>query len=144
MSTPSPFVEAIISSADHYADHGIASTFVSNVPVETVAHDGNLDDPEWVKMIAGEVADGVEGVDWVWDYSTRIGPRQYGKLKRVGLPVTAECPGTHESAFKMLMERRFLRSGQSLLEDRWGGRVLWNNVPDGPFVSGPGPASLNL
>jgi hypothetical protein len=112
--------------------------------VETVANDGSLDDPEWIKVIAGEAVEGIEGVDWVWDYSSRLGPRQYGKLKRAGLPTTTECPGTHESALKMLMERRFLRSGQSLLEDRWGGRVLWNAVPDGPFVSGPGPASLNL
>ena len=117
---------------------------MANVPVETVANDGSLDDPEWIKVIAGEAVEGIEGVDWVWDYSSRLGPRQYGKLKRAGLPTTTECPGTHESALRLLMERRFLRSGQSLLEDRWGGRVLWNVVPDGPFVSGPGPASLNL
>jgi hypothetical protein len=117
---------------------------VSNVPAETVANDGHLDDPVWVEVIAGETVEGTEGVDWVWNYFKRLGPRQYGKLKRAGLPTTTESPGTHESAIKMMMERRFLRSGQSLLEDRWGGRVLWNVMPDGPFVSGPGPASLNL
>ena len=117
---------------------------MSNVPAETVANDGHLDDPVWVEVIAGETVEGTEGVDWVWNYFKRLGPRQYGKLKRAGLPTTTESPGTHESALKMLTERRFLRSGQSLLEDRWGGRVLWNVQPVGPFVSGPGPASLNL
>jgi hypothetical protein len=38
---------------------------VSNVPVETVANDGSLDDPEWIKVIAGEAVEGIEGVDWV-------------------------------------------------------------------------------
>ena len=95
-------------------------------------------------MVAGEVAEGIEGIDWVWDYTTRVGPWQYGKLKRVGLPVSTECPGTHDSALKLLMERRFLRSGQRLLEDRWDGRVIWNVKPDGPFVSRPSPTTLNL
>jgi hypothetical protein len=89
---------------------------VSNVPAETVANDGHLDDPVWVEVIAGETVEGTEGVDWVWNYFKRLGPRQYGKLKRAGLPTTTECPGTHESALKMLMEHRFLRSGQ-------GGRI---------------------
>ena len=70
-------------------------------------------------MIAGEVAEGIEGIDWVWDYSTRVGPRQDGKLKRIGLPVNSDCPGTHESALKLLVGSRFLRPGQRLLEDRW-------------------------
>ena len=48
---------------------------MSNVPAETVANDGSLDDPERVKVIAGEAVEGVEGVDWVWDYSSRLGPR---------------------------------------------------------------------
>ena len=123
---------------------GTTATFVSNVPAESVINDGSLDDPEWVKVVAGEVVQGTEGVDWVWDYATRTGPRQYGKLKRVGLRMTEECPGTHDSAIKLFTERQFLHSGQHLLEDCWGGRVLWNIRPDGPFVSGPGPDTLNL
>ena len=61
---------------------------VSNVPAESVINDGAQDDPEWVKVVAGEIVQGAEGVERVWDYSTRIGPRQYGKLKRVGLQST--------------------------------------------------------
>ena len=97
-----------------------------------------------VEVVTGEVVEGIEGVDWIWDYATRTGPRQYGKLKRVGLPMSAECPGTHDSAVKLFTERRFLHSGQRLLEDRWGGRVLWNVRPDVPFVSGLEPATLNF
>ena len=119
-------------------------TFVANVPVETVSNDGSLDDPEWVKVTDKEVVEGTEGVDWVWDYTTRIGPRQYGKLKRVGMPVIGVSPGTHESALTLWTQNRFLRPGQRLLEDRWGGRVIWNVPLDGPFVSGPGPTGLNL
>ena len=38
---------------------------MSDVPVETVANDRSLDDPEWIKVIAGEAVEGIEGVDWV-------------------------------------------------------------------------------
>ena len=86
-----------------------------------MANDGSLDDPEWVQVVTSEVAESIEGVDWVWDYTTRVGPRQYGKLKSVGLPITTECPGTHDSALILLMGGRFLRPGQRLLEDRWVG-----------------------
>jgi hypothetical protein len=123
---------------------GTTATFVSNVPAESVINDGAQDDPEWVKVVAGEIVQGAEGVEWVWDYSTRIGPRQYGKLKRVGLQITGECPGTHDSAIRLFTRRQFLHSGQRLLEDRWGGRVLWNVEPVGLFVPGPGPDTLNL
>ena len=43
-----PFLGIIVSSTHRYADHRTPFTFVSNVPVETVANDGSLDDPEWV------------------------------------------------------------------------------------------------
>ena len=143
VSTPSTSVAISILTGCHTAA-GTTATFVSNVPAESVINDGSLDDPEWVKVVAGEVVQGTEGVDWVWDYATRTGPRQYGKLKRVGLRMTEECPGTHDSAIKLFTQRQFLHSGQRLLEDRWGGRVLWNIEPVGPFASGPGPDTLNL
>ena len=54
------------------------TTFVSDVPAESVINDGSLDDPEWVKVVAGEVVQGIEGIDWVWDYATRTGPRHTG------------------------------------------------------------------
>ena len=139
VSTPSAIVAIINILTGCHTATGTTSTFASNVPAESVSNDGGLDDPEWVKVVAGEDVQGIEGVDWVWDYATRTGPRQYGKLKRVGLLM-----GTHDSAIRLFTERRFLHSGQRLLEDRWGGRVLWNIKPDGPFVSGPGPDTLNL
>ena len=48
ISTPSPFVVTIGLSMDLDAELGTTSTFVSNVPVESVSNDGSLDDPEWV------------------------------------------------------------------------------------------------
>jgi hypothetical protein len=137
VSTLSTVVVTINILTGCHSATGTTSTFVSNVPAESIINDGCWDDPEWIKVVAGEVVQGIEGVDWVLDYATRTGPRQYGKLRRVGLP-------THDSAIKLFTERRFLHSGQRLLEDRWDGRVLWNIKPDGPFVSGPGPDTLNL
>jgi len=144
VSTLSAIVVIINILTGCHTATGTTSTFAFNVPAESVINDGSLDDPAWLKVVAGEVVQGIEGVDWVWDYATRTGPRQYGKLKRVGLPMIAECPGTHTSAIKLFTERQFLHSGQRLLEDRWGGRVLWNIEPVGPFVPGPGPDTLNL
>ena len=73
MSAPSPFIITINLPVDHHTDPGNTSSFVSNVPAETVINDGSLDDPEWVKVIAGEIAEGIEGT------TNRIGPRLYGK-----------------------------------------------------------------
>ena len=143
VSTPSKCVAMNILTGYHTAT-GTTATFVTDVPAESVINDGSRDDPEWVKVVDGEVVEGTVGIDWVWDYATRIGPRQYGKLKRVGLRITGESPGTHDSAIRLFTQRQFLHSGQRLLEDRWGGRVLWNVEPVGPFVPGPGPETLNL
>jgi len=38
-------------------------------------NDGSEDDPDWVKPDAGEVVVGQKGIDWVDDFSTRLGPR---------------------------------------------------------------------
>jgi len=141
--THSTFIAVCILTGYRTAT-GTTATFVSNVPVESVINDGSRDDPEWIKVVDGEVVEGTLGIDWVWDYATRTGLRQYGKLKRVGLRIAGECPGTHDSAIKLFTQRQFLHSGQRLLEDRWGGRVLWNIKPMGPFVPGPGPDTLNL
>ena len=46
ISAPSPFIVTIGLSADLDAELGATSTFVSNVPVESVSNDGSLDDPE--------------------------------------------------------------------------------------------------
>ena len=63
VSAPSPFVVTIDLLAGCHAEPGTTSTFVSNVPVASVAYEGSLDDPEWVKVVAGEVAEGIEGID---------------------------------------------------------------------------------
>ena len=88
-----------------------------------------MDDPDWIAVSPGEIVTGVEGIDWVWNYGEKLGPRQYGKMKR-NLPMNSSWPGTRESAMQLLVGPEFLRSGQSLLQDRWGGRVIWGVEPD--------------
>jgi len=39
-------------------------------------------------------------------------------LGDTGMPVDADCSGTHDSALKLLIGSRYLRPGQRLLEDR--------------------------
>ncbi len=38
-------------------------TYVTDVDARTMADDGSLDNPAWVKKAAGEIVDGVEKVD---------------------------------------------------------------------------------
>ena len=65
VSNLSTVVVTVNISTGYHSATGTTSTFVSNVPAESVINDGSLDDPEWVKVVAGEVVQGIEGVDWV-------------------------------------------------------------------------------
>ena len=97
-----------------------------------MANDGSLDDPDWIAVKPGELVTGVEGIDWVWNYGEKLGPRQYGKMRR-NMPLSSSWPGTRESAMQLLVGPEFLRAGQSLLQDRWGGRVIWGVEPTEPY-----------
>ena len=48
------------------------------------------------------------------------------------MPINSSWPGTWESAMQLLVGPEFLRSGQSLLHDRWDGRVIWGVEPSEP------------
>ncbi len=115
---------------------------MTDIDARTVASDGSLDNPEWVKAAAGEIVGGVKGVDWVWDYDSSRSSTAW-EIEMCGFD--RHCSMSWNSRFRLAMTGgRFLRPRQHLLEDRWGGRLIWNVKPTGLFVSGPGPMTLNL
>jgi hypothetical protein len=125
--------EVISSQPNDLTPRLTSRSYVANVDVSRVANDGSLDDPEWIPAKPGEVVTGVEGVDWVWNYADRLGPRQYGKMRR-NIPTPLSQPGTRQSALQLLVGSEFLRPRHNLLEDRWGGRVIWGTQPAEPYT----------
>ena len=48
-------------------------------------------------------------------------------------PVNSSLPETRESAMQLLVGSKLLRPGRHLLENRWGGRVIWGVQPSEPY-----------
>ena len=79
----------------------------------------------------GELVVGEKRVDWVDDYSTRLGPRLYGRLVRRDRVKPSEV-GTMESAAKIFLDLALRPGGVEVLEDCSGFRVLSLPNPDDP------------
>ena len=114
-----------------------SSTLESVVGVNALdlINDGSEDDPDWVKPDVGEIFVGEKGVDWVEDFSTRLGPRTYGKLVQRDRVRPPEV-GTMKSAAKLFLELALRPGGVDVIQDRFGFRVLSRPKPDDPSAAG--------
>jgi hypothetical protein len=106
-----------------------AAEMVTGVDAVQLRNTGANDDPDWVKPDVGELVVGERGIDWVDDYSTRLGSRVYRRLVRRDRMRPSEV-GTVESAAKICLDLALRPGGVRILEDCSGFRILSFPRPD--------------
>jgi hypothetical protein len=113
-------------------ESGGTTGFVVNADALKLVNDGMWNDIEWVKPDVGEVVVGEKGIDWVDDFSVRLGLRQYGRMVRRDRLRKADV-GTEESAERLLLRPSVGVDGAVIEEQGDGCRVV--RFPDRPATS---------